>query len=96
MVNPQEIMMGRDELVFWERIRRRGAFWYLVHKGLVFLLLYPVIGHFVLGWAWHARLLVEAWVGGIVCGGFVWMRKELRYRFTLDEQGRLLPDGSDD
>lgn len=96
MVNPREIMMGREEIAFWEGIRRRGAFWYLVHKGLLFLFLYPVLGHFLIGWPWQPRLLIEGWIGGIVCGGFVWMRKELRYRFTLDEEGRLIPDGSDD
>ena len=96
MVNPREIMMGRDELGFWERVRRRGAFWYLVHKGLLFLLFYPVLGHFAIGWDWQPRLFVEAWVIGILCGGFVWMRKQLRFRFTLHEKGRLVPDGSDD
>jgi hypothetical protein len=96
MIDAREIVMGREELAFWARIRRRGAFWYLVHKGLLFLLFYPLAGHFAAGWDWHPRLLVEAWVIGIVCGGFVWMRKELRYRFTLDHEGQLVPDGSDD
>jgi hypothetical protein len=96
MVDPREIVMDVDELAFWAKIRRRGALWYLVHKGLLFLLFYPLLGHFAVGWDWHPRLFVEAWVIGIVCGGFVWMRRELRYRFTLDHQGRLAPDGSDD
>lgn len=96
VVNPKEIMMDREELAFWEQIRRRGAFWYLLHKGLLFLFAYPLLGHFAIGWDWHPRLFLEAWVVGIVCGGFVWMRKELRFRFTLHEEGRLVPDGSDD
>lgn len=96
MVDPREIMMNRDELAFWGRVRRRGAFWYLVHKGLLFLFFYPVIGHYAIGWPWDPRLLLEAWLIGIVCGGFVWMRKELRFRFTFHEEGRLVPDAADD
>ena len=62
VVNPKEIMMDREELAFWEQIRRRGAFWYLVHKGLLFLLAYPLLGHFAIGWDWHPRIFLEAWV----------------------------------
>jgi len=96
VVNPHELMMNRDELAFWGRVRRRGAFWYVVNKGLFFLLLYPAVGHLLAGWALDAQLFLEAWLIGLACGGFVWMRKELRFRFTFREQGRLLPDGTDD
>ena len=96
MVDPREIVMSRDELAFWAKIRRRGSFWYLVHKGLLFLIAYPVLGHYAVGWPWESRLLVEGWLIGLVCGGFVWMRKELRYRFNLEHEGRLVPDGSED
>ena len=96
MVDPREIVMDRAELDFWGRVRRRGAFWYLCHKGLLFLLCYPLLGHFAVGWPWQPRLFLEAWVIGVVCGGFVWMRKELRYRFTFHHAGRLVPDAADD
>ena len=33
---------------------------------------------------------------GLVCGGFVWMRKELRYRFTLELEGGVVPDTGDE
>lgn len=96
MVDPREIVMSGDELAFWKGVRRRGAFWYLVSKGLFFLAAWPVAGHFVVGWEWQPRLFLEAWVIGIVCGGFVWIRKELRYRFTLEQSGQMVHDGSDD
>jgi hypothetical protein len=95
-MNPDEIKMDEGERLWWERIRARGSLWYLVNKGLLFLIAYPIGGHFVAGWAWEPQLLLEGWVVGLVCGGLVWMRKELRYRFTLDEEGRPLPDGPDE
>jgi hypothetical protein len=95
-MDARELKMAESELVFWDRVRRRGAMWYLVNKGLAFLVLYPALGFGVLGWAWEPELLVEGWVIGLVCGGFVWMRKELRYRFTLEDDGLPVPDVSDE
>lgn len=88
--------MDEGERRWWERVRRRGAMWYVVSKGLAFLLLFPLLGHRVMGWDWEAELLVEGWCLGLVWGGLVWMRKELRYRYTLEEDGLALPDGSED
>ena len=96
MVRPEEIKMGEGERVWWERVRGRGAMWYVVNKGALFLVLYPFLGFRVIGWPWEPTLLAEGWCIGLVCGGFVWMRKELRYRFTLDHEGLALPDGSDE
>lgn len=96
MVDARAIVMEPDELAFWSGIRRRGAFWYLVHKGLLFLVFYPLLGHLGPGWAWEPGLFLEAWLIGVVCGGFVWMRKELRYRYTLDHGEALAPDASED
>jgi hypothetical protein len=95
-MNAEEIKMNEQERVFWEVVRRRGALWYLASKGLAFMLLYPSLGHWVIGWEWSSSLLVEGWVIGLVAGAFVWMRKELRYRFTLEEEGLPLSDGWDE
>lgn len=89
-------MMNESEMLWWERIRRRGSFWYVANKGLAFLLLYPSLGCFVIGWSWEPQLLLEGWLIGLVSGGFVWMRKELRYRFTLDHEGLALSDRPDE
>jgi len=70
--------------------------WFVVNKGLLFLILYPLLGHRAMGWDWHPELLVEGWCLGLVWGGLVWMRKEMRYRFTLEEDGLALPDGPED
>ena len=88
--------MDEGERLWWERVRRRGALWYLVNKGLLFLVTLPVLGCLGLGWEWQPKLLVEGWTAGLVAGGFVWMRKELRYRFTLDDEGLPLSEGRDD
>jgi len=96
MVDPNELKMTEVERLWWQRVRSRGVMWYVVNKGLLFLLLYPSIGCLVAGWRWQPSLLFEGWYIGLVCGGFVWMRKELRYRFTLEHEGRALPDGRDD
>lgn len=95
-MNPRMLKMTGDELQFWDRVRRRGAMWYLVSKGFFFLLLYPTIGCTILEWSWQPELLVEGWFIGLVCGGLVWMRKELRFRFTLEDEGICLPDGPDE
>ena len=95
-MNPTELKMDSAEREFWERIRRRGSMWYLVSKGLAFMILYPAAGLFVFEWAWTPTLLVEGWILGIVAGAFVFMRKELRYRFTLEEEGLPIPDPLDE
>lgn len=95
-MSAQALKMSEQEREFWTRVRRRGSMWYLVNKGLAFLVLYPALGHGVIGWEWGPRLLVEGWLIGLVAGAFVWMRKELRYRFTLEDEGLSLPDGLDE
>ena len=95
-MNAQELKMDERERDFWGRVRRRGALWYVVNKGLVFLILYPLLACWVAGLEWEPELLVEGWVAGLVCGSLVWMRKELRFRFTLEDEGLPLPDASDD
>ena len=96
MATPEDIVMNANERFWWEQVRTRGAFWYLANKGLAFLILYPLLGCVAIGWAWQPQLLLEGWIIGLVCGGFVWMRKELRYRFTLDHEGLALSDRSDE
>jgi hypothetical protein len=94
-VSPEEIMMSASEKLWWKQVRSRGAFWYIANKGLGFLLLYPLLGCGVIGWNWTSSLLVEGWTIGLVCGGFVWMRKELRYRFTLDREDLVVSNRLD-
>ncbi len=96
MSDPHDFKMNESERVWWTRVRRRGALWFVVNKGLLFLILYPLIGCFGMGWDWTPELLVEGWLIGLVSGSFVWMRKELRYRFTLDKEGLAVPDGRDE
>lgn len=95
-MNTAELKMNEQERQHWERVRRRGSMWYLVNKGLLFLLVLPAAGHFILGWRAEPVLLVEGWFAGLVCGGLVWMRKELRYRLTLDDDGLPVSDWGDE
>ncbi len=96
MADPREFKMGEAERLWWGRVRRRGAMWFVVNKGLAFLLLYPLLGCVVIGWDWQPTLWVEGWLIGLVSGSFVWMRKELRYRFTLDDEGLAVSDQQDE
>ena len=96
MADARELKMDEGERLWWERVRRRGALWYLVNKGLLFLVVLPTLGCLGFGWAWEPELLVEGWIAGLMAGGFVWMRKELRYRFTLADEGLPLSGGPDD
>lgn len=91
MPNSNELKMSEGEGLWWARVRARGAMWYVVNKGLLFLMLYPLIGCYAIDWKWQPSLLVEGWLIGLVCGGFVWMRKELRYRFTVELEGGIVP-----
>jgi len=95
-MNADELKMDAAERAYWERVRRHGAMWYLTNKGLAFLVLYPALGVGVIGWDWAPSLMVEGWLIGLVAGSFVWMRKELRYRFTLEEEGLHARDGMDE
>jgi hypothetical protein len=95
-MEPNEWMMDESERGWWERTRARGALWYVVTKGLAFLALFPAIGCGVLGWQWDPELMTQGWIAGLIAGGFVFMRKELRYRYTLVEKGQPLPEGLDE
>ena len=91
-----ELKMSEMEREWWERARGRGALWYVVSKGLAFLILFPALGLGLLDWEWDASLLVEGWMVGLFWGAFFYTRKELRYRFTLEQEGLPAPDGWDD
>jgi len=77
--------MDEREFGYWQRVRRRGAEWYVVSKGLFFMVGYPVLGHFVIGWEANAELLGEGWLLGLVAGAVMWMRNEIRFQRTSDE-----------
>jgi hypothetical protein len=88
--------MGESELAYWQRLRQRGAEWYVVSKGLVFVIAYPLLGSGAFGWPMRAELLGEGWLLGLVMGALMWMRNEIRYRRTLEEQPGWHPDLQDD
>lgn len=96
MAHPDELKMDEAERLSWERIRARGALWYVVSKGLFFLLTYPTLGVYFLDWPAEPSILVEGWMIGLFWGAFFYMRSELRYRFTLDHEGLPMPDASDE
>ena len=96
MPTTDELKMDTTERQWWERVRSRGALWYVVTKGLFFLIAYPALGTQVLEWDWSADLLVEGWCIGLFWGAFFYMRKELRYRFTLEHEGLPMPDAWDE
>ncbi|MFK7895572.1 MAG: hypothetical protein AB8G23_07030 [Myxococcota bacterium] len=95
-MSANELMMDEAERCWWERTRSRGALWYMVTKGLLFLAIFPLVGCGVLGWNWDPEIMTEGWIIGLIAGGFVFMRKELRYRYTLVEMGQPLPEGLDE
>lgn len=96
MPHPDELKMDEAERRWWERVRARGALWYVVTKGLFFLVAFPALGCLALGWPFSPEVLVEGWMIGLFWGAFFYMRKELRYRFTLEHEGLPLPDGSEE
>ena len=67
----EELKMHEPERLWWERVRARGSLWYIVSKGLIFLVAFPLLGVGVLGWTWSAQLLVEGWMIGLFWGAFI-------------------------
>lgn len=96
MPTVDELKMDEAERLWWVRVRGRGALWYVVNKGLAFLIVLPLVGWGLLGWTFTPALLVESWMAGLFWGAFFFMRKELRYRFTLEQEGLPVSDGWDD
>jgi hypothetical protein len=96
MPHPEELKMDVSERLWWERVRARGALWYVVTKGVFFLVAFPGLGCQVLGWQWTPSLLVEGWLLGLFCGSFLFLRKDLRYRFTMDYEGLPMPESGDE
>ncbi len=96
MPDPEELKMDASERRWWEGVRARGALWYVATKGLFFLIAFPALGCLALEWSFTPQVLVEGWMVGLFWGAFFYMRKELRYRFTLEHEGLPLPDGFED
>lgn len=96
MIQDDDLLMDEQELSWWGRVRMKGALWYIVSKGLVFLGAYPTLGCYVMSWEWDPRLLVEGWMIGLFWGAFIYLRKELRFRFTLENAGLPIPDVADE
>ena len=88
--------MSDDEFEYWQRLRQHGVEWYVISKGLAFFVVFPLIGHFGFGWPMGVEVLGEAWLLGLVSGALMWMRNEIRYRRTLEDQPGWHPDLSDD
>lgn len=96
MANPDELKMDESERLWWERVRARGALFYVVTKGLFFLIAYPSLGCYAFDWRWEPMLLVEGWMIGLFWGFCLYMRKELRFRFTIECEVLPRSDGWDD
>lgn len=76
--------MTRPELETWERVRERGVEWFVVTKGVGFLLAYPLLAHLALGQPFTAQLLCEGWFVGLVSGFGVWLWRERRYERSVE------------
>ncbi len=77
-------VMRGSELAYWRRVRASGVEWYVVGKAVVFLVLYPLLGHLGLGRPLEAALFTEAWLLGLATGYSIWLRREYRYQRSLD------------
>lgn len=79
------LTMDRDEYAHWTRVRARGFEWFVVQKGLVFLLLVPALATLTGVDGFHVESLIFSWFGGLSAGTLVWLRRELRFARARDE-----------
>lgn len=79
------VAMRPAELAYWSRVRRRGPEWFVVGKGLLFLAVVPVSLRYALGSPIGFESLTCSWVGGLVLGTLVWLRRERRFARALAE-----------
>jgi hypothetical protein len=77
--------MSRPELAAWQRARGRGVEWFVMTKGLGFMLVHPLLAHLVSGEPLSAQLFCEGWLAGMVAGSGVWLWRERRYERAVEE-----------
>ena len=86
-------LMQRGEFEYWARVRARGPEWFVVHKGLVFLLSVPFLSSWLDGQAYSIELAASCWMTGLCLGSGIWLRREMRFSRSQDEGMRA--DGDD-
>lgn len=77
--------MSRTEAEAWQRVQARGVEWFVVTKGLGFLIAHSLLAHLAIGEPLSAQLFCEGWLVGLVAGLGVWLWRERRYERAVDE-----------
>jgi hypothetical protein len=76
--------------LWWARVRARGVEWYVVSKGLAFLVAFPLLARSCFEAPLGAELLIESVSIGLGAGVSVWLWRERRYQQAV-EQGIIPP-----
>jgi hypothetical protein len=85
-------MMNRREYEYWARVRARGPEWFVVQKGLLFLLAVPLVSRWLAGTPISIELASACWMSGLCLGSCVWLRREVRFARSRDEGMRTAGD----
>lgn len=85
-------LMRRREFEYWARVRARGPEWFVVQKGLVFLVAVPALSSFIDGPGFTFELATVCWMTGLGLGSGVWLRRETRFARSRDEGMRAPGD----
>ena len=85
-------LMGQREYEYWTRVRARGAEWFVVQKGLLFLVAVPLLSHWLDGPGFRFELAAVCWMTGLATGSLVWLRREVRFARSRDEGMRAEGD----
>ena len=89
-------LMNRREYAYWARVRARGPEWFVVQKGLLFLLAVPLLSSWLAGTHISIELASVCWMSGLCLGSCVWLRREVRFARSRDEGMRAAGDDQPD
>jgi hypothetical protein len=88
--------MDRSEYTRWLRVRARGFEWFVVQKGLLFLVTVPALSALTGGPGFRYEIAVLSWFSGLCAGTVVWYRHEMRFDRARDAGMRVPGDDPTD
>jgi len=85
-------LMRRSEYEYWARVRARGPEWFVVQKGLLFVVAIPLCSGWLTGTKLSIELATVCWMAGLCLGSCVWLRREVRFARSREDGMRTPGD----
>jgi len=74
------------------RVRARGPEWFVVQKGLLFVVAIPLCSGWLTGTKLSIELATVCWMAGLCLGSCVWLRREVRFARSREDGMRTPGD----